>query len=62
MNYVFDTNIWIDLDWRKIPRDSFPGLWSKIESAIDGGQIFTIDMVYNEIHATKKTMTDLQNG
>lgn len=55
MPYSFDTNIWIDLDWRKIPRDSFPSLWARVENAIDHDQIFALDMVYDEIQSTKKT-------
>lgn len=54
MAYLFDTNIWIDLDWRKIPRDLFPGLWLKVEEEIAGDRIFVVDLVFDEIHATQK--------
>jgi predicted nucleic acid-binding protein len=54
MGYIFDTNIWIDLDWRKIPRDSFPSLWEKIEAGVANGTVFTLDMVYDELQATAK--------
>ena len=54
MAYLNDTNIWIDLDWRKLPRDSFPSLWAKIETGVSAGVIFTLDMIYDEIQATAK--------
>jgi predicted nucleic acid-binding protein len=54
MGYLFDTNIWIDLDWRKLPRDSFPSLWSRIETEIATGGVFTLDMVYDELQNTAK--------
>lgn len=47
--YINDTNIWIDLDWRKLPRDLFPSLWTKIEAGVSSGMIFTLDMVYDEL-------------
>lgn len=52
--YINDTNIWIDLDWRKLPRDSFPSLWAKIEAGVSSGMIFTLDMVFDELQATAK--------
>lgn len=46
--YVFDSNIFINLQ-RRQPLDVFPSLWVKIGELMDDGTIISSQEVYDEI-------------
>lgn len=46
--YVFDSNIFINLQ-RRQPIDIFPSLWTKIGELMDDGTIISSQKVYDEI-------------
>ena len=46
--YVFDSNIFINLQ-RRQPLDVFPSLWAKIGELMDDGTIISSQEVYDEI-------------
>ena len=46
--YVFDSNIFINLQ-RRQPIDIYPSLWSKIGDLMENGTIISSQEVYDEI-------------
>lgn len=46
--YVFDSNIFINLQQRQ-PRDIYPSVWSKIDELMDDGTIISSREVYDEL-------------
>ena len=46
--YVFDSNIFINLQ-RRQPIDIYPSLWNKVGELMDNGTIISSQEVYDEI-------------
>jgi len=49
MNYLLDTNIFIQAQKIDYPFDVFPGFWEWLERDLKGGVIHSIEPVFKEI-------------
>ena len=47
--YLLDSNVLIDAATRYYPFDVFPGLWEWLDQLIDGGEVASVDMVFQEL-------------
>lgn len=57
MNYLFDTNIFIESK-KNLPMDVWPSFWRKMTELINGGRIFSINKVKEEIDKGSDELTD----
>lgn len=61
MSYLVDTNIFIESK-KNTPMDVWPSFWSTLTMLINSGQIFSIDMVKEEIERGADELTDWINA
>lgn len=57
MNYLFDANIFIESK-KNLPMDVWPSFWRKMTELINGGRIFSINKVKDEIDKGGDELTD----
>lgn len=57
MNYLFDANIFIESK-KNLPMNIWPSFWRKMTELINGGRIFSINKVKDEIDKGGDELTD----
>jgi len=57
MAYLFDTNIFVESK-KNLPMDVWPSFWTKMVEMINSGNVFSIDIVKDEIDHGGDELTD----